>query len=57
LQKEELAYLNAQHEKEIDLFCSEQLSDNEEHYSQNKLIKGLDDRVVITVSIKPSCLH
>jgi hypothetical protein len=56
VQKEELAFLKAQHEKELDLFCKEQLSDNEDTFGSpiNKMIKGLDDRIVISVSIKTS---
>jgi hypothetical protein len=57
VQKEELAFLKSQHEKELDLFCTEQLSDEEPSTfgsPVHKMIQGLDDRLVITIGIKPN---
>jgi len=51
LQKEELAFLKSQEEKELEDFLRVS-SENEEESINNKMIKGLEDRIIISENIK-----
>lgn len=55
IQKEELAFLKQQRDAELEKEFSEGLIEAAESgFFDHKMIKGLDDRIVISVDIKPS---